>query len=265
MRLFRTSALTAFALLLLLGVCAVPSQAANHMIVTGPGLTFTPSTLTITAGDTVTFSNPSVGFHDVHADDNSFRCANGCDGSGGNGDPSTNDWSFTLTFNQAGTVGYHCEIHGSPGAGMHGTITVQAGSAPPPPPAAGALGFTRTGYGVAENAGNVTIVVARTSGTGGGVSVQYATANGSGTAGAQYSSASGALHWADGDGANKTFQVPVLDDGKVDGSHTVNLSLSNPTGGATLSTATSVLTITNTDSSTPPPPPPPRRPRRRPA
>jgi plastocyanin len=251
----------ALALAALLGLRALPSLAANHMIVTGPGLVFTPSSLTITAGDTVTFANTSEGNHDVHADDNSFRCANGCDGSGGNGDPSPNAWSFTLTFKTAGTVAYYCEIHGGPGGqGMHGVITVNAGSAPPPPPpAAGTLGFSRSAYSVAENAGNATIVVQRTAGSGGAVSVQYSTSNGTGTAGTQYKSASGTLNWADGDAAAKSFQVPVLDDGQVDGSHNVNLALKNATGGATLGTAGSLLTITNTDTSgggNPPPPPP---------
>lgn len=31
---------------------------------------------------------------------------------------------FTATINEPGTYPYHCEIHGFPGGGMHGTITV---------------------------------------------------------------------------------------------------------------------------------------------
>jgi len=44
-------------------------------------------------------------------------------------------WSSTVTLASPGTLGYHCELHGAPGQGMFGTITVQA--APPllPPPA----------------------------------------------------------------------------------------------------------------------------------
>ncbi len=253
MRFHRCRATAVLSLILPLCLWAVPSQAADHTIVTGPGLSFTPSTLTIDAGDTVTFSNPSQGMHNVRADDNSFRCANGCDGKGGNGDPSTNDWSFSVTFSQPGTVGYHCEIHGAPGAGMFGTITVQ-GTPPPPPPSAGSLGFTRTGYSAAENAGSVSIAAGRSGGSSGAVSVQYATADGTGVAGTQYRSASGTLSWADGDSSAKTFLVQVLDDGQADGSHTVELSLSRPTGGASLGTSNSVLTITNTDPGTPPPP-----------
>ena len=53
----------------------------------------------------------------------SFRCANGCDGQGGNGAPATNAWSFTMTFPSAGTTTYVCDEHAS--VGMSGSIVVQ--------------------------------------------------------------------------------------------------------------------------------------------
>ena len=84
--------------------------------------TFSPSTVTIRAGGTVTFTNLG-GLHNVVADDGSFRCANGCDGSGGNGNAATNAWSVTVTFPNAGSVPYNCEIHVS--FGMRGTVIVQ--------------------------------------------------------------------------------------------------------------------------------------------
>jgi plastocyanin len=102
--------------------------AAPHLVNVGPPQnSFTPQSLTITAGDTVTFVNKG-GQHNVVADDNSFRCAMGCDGDGrgGSGVPSSAPWSVTITFSSAGDVGYYCEIHGQPGAGMFGTIHVTA-------------------------------------------------------------------------------------------------------------------------------------------
>src|SRR6202012_795035 len=98
----------------------------------------------------------------------------------------------------AGTVPFYCEIHGGKGGvGMHGVITVNAAQGPPPPPPTrpGSLAFSRTGFSVAENAGHATIVVQRTGGSDGAVSVQYATANGTATSGTQYRSASGTLSW----------------------------------------------------------------------
>ena len=85
-----------------------------------------------------------------------------------------------------------------------------------------------------ENGGSVTITVTRTGGSSGAVGVSYATSNGTAVAGSDYTSTSGTLSWADGDAADKTFSVPILDDSSYEGNETVNLTLSNPTGGATI-------------------------------
>jgi plastocyanin len=98
----------------------------------GSKLTFTPQTLTIQPGDTVTFVNKG-GLHNVLADDGSFRCARGCDGfPGGNGKASSTNWVANVTFPTPRKIGYFCEIHGAPGQGMFGTINVQAPQPPPP-------------------------------------------------------------------------------------------------------------------------------------
>ncbi len=102
---------------------AGPCLAESFTVTANSTLTFSPQHLTIHAGDTVTFANQG-GLHNVAADDGSFRCAEGCDGTGGDGSPSSTAWSFTMQFGQAGTVGYHCEVHGAPGSGMFGTIDV---------------------------------------------------------------------------------------------------------------------------------------------
>jgi len=118
--------------LLLLLVLGSPAWAVEHTVVVGgsygsgygtyPILMFTPAALTINVGDTVRFTNAG-GPHNVHADDESFRCAAGCDGQGGNGNPVDGAWSSVVAFNQAGIVHYHCDNHGS--VGMTGVITVQ--------------------------------------------------------------------------------------------------------------------------------------------
>ncbi len=133
---------------------------------------------------------------------------------------------------------------------------------PPPPPSVpppvGSLQFGAGTYSAGENAGKVTITVNRVGGSAGAVSVQYATANGSATAGSDYTAASGTLTWADGDTAPKTFTVALTDDTAVEGDETSNLTLAGPTGGAVLaSPATAVLTVADNDVLPPPPPPPP--------
>jgi plastocyanin len=121
-----------------LALFAVTASAVDHQVIArnGPRV-FDPATLEINVGDTVTFINDpdNPGFHNATSNPDAvtqFRCANGCDGTGGNGDPSGDLWTATVTFDTPGTVGYYCEIHGDPGGGgMAGVITVvNTGGAP---------------------------------------------------------------------------------------------------------------------------------------
>ncbi|MGA9341801.1 MAG: plastocyanin/azurin family copper-binding protein [Rhodanobacteraceae bacterium] len=126
-----------------IALAALPAFAVDHMVTVGgrAGPVFTPPSLTINVGDTVTFHN-SGGLHNVRSDPDavtSFRCSDDCS----NGASSANLWTDTITFRTAGTVGYYCEEHGSPRQGMYGTITVQDAAAPPPPPPSS---FTVGGY-----------------------------------------------------------------------------------------------------------------------
>jgi plastocyanin len=224
-----------------LTLAASAARATTFQVAAGAGgyLVFTPKQLTIHVGDTVTWSNSSGMTHNVHADDNSFRCANGCDDQGGNGDPA-GSWTFSRTFNTAGTINYHCEVHQI--YGMTGQIVVQP--AAPPPPVPGAFKFHSATSSIGEGSGHATIVVERSGGQGGAVSVHYATADGTATAGVDYTAASGTLSWADGDAADRTFMVPITNRHLTGPSKTVNLALSSPAGGATLgSPASAVLTI----------------------
>lgn len=222
----------------------LPSLAAEHTVEARSNNTFFPSTLVIEPGDTVTWVNTG-GFHNVRANDSSFRCANGCDDTGGNGDPGSG-WSFSRTFNDPGTIGYHCQPHQS--AGMTGTITVQAATNDAP----GDLRFATASQSRFETAGSFTVSVERFGGDDGAVSVAYSTSNGSATAGVDYTATNGVLNWADGDDDTKTFQVPILDDSIDESNETINVALSNPTGGAGIATPSNLtLTIRDDDDSAP--------------
>ena len=71
---------------------------------------FTPMTLTVAAGTTVTWKFDDSTEHTVVADDNSFTSS-----------ALANGQTFTHTFSTAGTVAYHCSIHPF----MTGTIIVK--------------------------------------------------------------------------------------------------------------------------------------------
>jgi plastocyanin len=77
-------------------------------------LTFSPASLTVTAGTTVTWQNGSVNTHTVTSDAGSTQTYD----SGSIGNAGT----FSQTFNTAGTYNYHCKFHVA--SGMTGTITV---------------------------------------------------------------------------------------------------------------------------------------------
>ena len=65
-----------------------------------------------------------------------------------------------------------------------------------------------------------------------------------------YTNAAGALNFAAGE-TSKTFSIPITDDFYVEGNEQVNLSLSNPTGGALGAQNTAVLTINDNDTTQP--------------
>ena len=103
----------------------------------------------------------------------------------------------------------------------------------------GTVHLSSSGYTVEQGAGTVTITVDRAGGSSGAVSVGYATANGSAVAGTDYTAVSGTLSWANGDAASKTFQVAVSNAKPFSGNKSFNVTLSGPSGGATLSAPTS--------------------------
>jgi Calx-beta domain/Bacterial Ig-like domain len=100
----------------------------------------------------------------------------------------------------------------------------------------GQLQFSAAAFATTETSGSVTITVTRANGSANAVSVQYATSNGSATAGAtqDYDASSGTLSWANGEVGSKTFVINLHDDQLVEGTETINLTLSSPTGGAIL-------------------------------
>lgn len=88
------------------------SAVQNGTNITIQNMAFSPSSLTVKKGATVTWTNKDVVEHTVIADNGS---------SGGlNSAPLQNGQTYSFTFTQPGTYHYSCSIHPY----MHGTIIV---------------------------------------------------------------------------------------------------------------------------------------------
>ncbi|RZJ34903.1 MAG: hypothetical protein EOO51_07970, partial [Flavobacterium sp.] len=109
---------------------------------------------------------------------------------------------------------------------------------------AGNVSFDNTIFTASENT-TASIIVNRNGGSTGAVSVNYATSNGTATAGVDYTAASGTLTWADGDMTPKTISIPINADFVLDNAETVNLTLSDPAGTTIANGATATVKITD--------------------
>ena len=106
------------------------------------------------------------------------------------------------------------------------------------------VGFNMAQYYALEDAGTITISVTRLNGNSGAVSVNYASADGTAEAGADYTAVAGTLSWAAGEEGDKSFDVTIIDDGDTENDQTIILTLSSPAGGVILGEqSSSVITI----------------------
>jgi hypothetical protein len=125
--------------------------------------------------------------------------------------------------------------------------------------APGRLGFIGTATTVRENSGSFLVRLQRTAGYAGAVSIQYATRDGTATAGSDYVAGSGTLNWPAGDTTERSFSVAVNADSVSEGDETFSVQLSNPGGNAAIEGVDSFqVTLANdTPAVTPPPSTPP--------
>jgi hypothetical protein len=87
------------------------------------------------------------------------------------------------------------------------------------------------------------------------VSLTFATSNGSAISPSDYTAVTQSVTWNDGDSAQKTVSIPIINDATNEQAETFTVAISAPTGGATLGTPAN-LTITVNDDDAPPAPPP---------
>jgi plastocyanin/DNA/RNA endonuclease YhcR with UshA esterase domain len=103
---------------LILAVLGLSAAATNHQVQVGSNF-FNPAVLSISVGDTVTWTQVS-GTHNVNGSTTTFA-SNPV--SFGNGSPAGGTWTYSFVFTTAGTYAYQCDPHA---AMMIGSITVTA-------------------------------------------------------------------------------------------------------------------------------------------
>ena len=99
-----------------------PASAADETVMAQPDTSWSPDSVTIDMGDTVTWKNGG-GIHNVEFNDGSFRSPP---------QPDSSAWTAERTFETPGEFRYHCGFHGSI---MSGVVRVRdaSGNVPPPP------------------------------------------------------------------------------------------------------------------------------------
>jgi plastocyanin len=98
---------------------------------------YSPKTVTVAVGTTVTWVDQGQAPHSVTANDGSFDSSPGCPGNISKC-LQTGD-SYSHTFSTPGTIAYHCSVHG---LAMSGTVIVQAVGSGTPLPNTGASPLT---------------------------------------------------------------------------------------------------------------------------
>ncbi|TQV89519.1 Calx-beta domain-containing protein [Aliikangiella coralliicola] len=144
------------------------------------------------------------------------------------------DESFTISLSNLHSVG-----DSTIGSVAIATITIQEDDAVPP---AGEIGFEFDTELVNENDGSFAIKVVRTGGSYGEVSVVLATQDDSAVAISDYTALSQTLTFADGE-TEKDVTINLVDDEVYESDESFRVTLSNVTGGATLGTSSTTVTI----------------------
>jgi hypothetical protein len=124
--------------------------------------------------------------------------------------------------------------------GAAGSATVTIADAP-----AGTIQFSVATISTPEETPAVAITVTRTGGTEGPLSANYASANGTGTSGADYTAVAGTVTFPAGDATPQVINVPIIDDAVVEPDETFTVTLS---GAAVAAPSTATVTILNADA-----------------
>ena len=110
----------------------------------------------------------------------------------------------------------------------------------------GILQFSNPSYSVNEDGTtSLEVMVTRTGGSLGTVDVTVLASDGTANAGTDYNATPITVSFIDGDTTPKPIRIPIINDSLLEPNETINLSLVNPTNGATLGVQTAASLIIN--------------------
>jgi CSLREA domain-containing protein len=155
----------------------------------------------------------------------------------------TGTLSFTPAAGQSGTATITFALKDNGGTSNGGVDTTASQTFVINVLDGGAMQFNLSSFGIGEAGNSALITVVRIGGTAGEARIDYATSNGTATAGQDYTATSGTLIFPAGS-TSQTFSVPIINDTLDEPNETVNLTLSNPAGtGAAGPQSAATLTI----------------------
>ena len=106
-------------------------------------------------------------------------------------------------------------------------------------------------YNEDETLGSAVLTLTRSGNSAGAVSVNYATADGSATAPANYAAQSGVISWADGDASTKTITISLVNNAAFTGLKNFTVAITNPTGGVIVNSSTATVNIASPGTADP--------------
>jgi hypothetical protein len=115
-------------------------------------------------------------------------------------------------------------------------------------PVVSTLQFSASNYNVGEGGDHAIVTVIRSGAidVSGTVTVDFLTSDGTATQSQDYIINGGTFSFGPGE-SSKSFDVLIIDDAFIEGNKTLNLTLSNPTGGTLAAPSTATITINDND------------------
>lgn len=204
--------------------------------------------------DPVLHNNPSGGgayvtsYSDLSYLQQSLQAANAAGYTAGNNYAPLDETKPSVVAGIDVSAYLTTDILGNPRPSTAGLWNLGAYAFVPTTGVPGTLVLSTASGTVAEDGGSITITAKRTGGSTGAVSASYGTAAGTATPGVNYTTTMGTFNWSNGDTANKTVAVPILNV-PFYGSKQFTVTINAPTGGATIGTpATETVTINGVGS-----------------